>query len=138
MYLSRFGFFRNKTTLEQQQLINYLNLLAANLRNNTLKKLDLACLLQQYFLLKQFLISTKAVNKQKRLALKLKFCMNKRRAKKRLSLKKKQPVVPIEMNKTIKSSPFPSLIDEFPISPQARLNNKSQKSAKNRAKILPH
>ncbi|ARG98023.1 hypothetical protein [Legionella micdadei] len=88
MYLSKLGFFKNKIALEKQQLLNYLNLLTANLKSNNLKKIQLAYLQQGLFLLTA---SAKRV-KQKRISTKLNYTIRKRKLKKRLTQRVKQMV----------------------------------------------
>ncbi|WP_347252527.1 hypothetical protein [Legionella sp.] len=83
MYLSKIGFFKKKIALEEQQLLNYLNLLTTNLKSNNLKKIQLAYLQQGLSLLTA---SAKAV-KQRRFSIKLKYTLRKRKAKKRFLLK---------------------------------------------------
>ncbi|PJE16899.1 hypothetical protein, partial [Legionella sp.] len=85
MYLGKLGFFKEKTTIEKQQLIKYLNLLKSNLKNNTLR-FQICILKEELSLLNLFNASQQKAKKQ-RLSAKLKFTMRKRRAKKRFILK---------------------------------------------------
>ncbi len=100
MYLSKLGFFRKKITNKNQQVTNYLNLLTSNLKNDNLKRSQLAYLQQEINCLKLFLTSRNAVIiKQKRLSNKLKSIMQKRRAKKRFILRNNHKMEAIGINK---------------------------------------
>lgn len=81
MYLSKLGFFREKKEIiAKQNLAENLNRLAANLKNNLLRRMLCAYLQQElYALTRQVLVKQK-----------FKFTLRRRRVKKRLLLQNKQ------------------------------------------------
>lgn len=130
MYLSKLGFFRDKTTIEQQQLIKYLNLLTNNLKTNSLR--FKICYLQQELHLLNVLNASRQKAKKQRFSAKLKFTMNKRRARKRFILKSNR-VESIELKQQkLKITP------QFPAFPELIVNKQSSNKLKGYARIKLH
>ncbi|KTC85835.1 hypothetical protein [Legionella drozanskii] len=130
MYLGKLGFFKEKTTIEKQQLIKYLNLLKSNLKNNTLR-FQICILKEELSLLNLFNASRQKAKKQ-RLSAKLKFTMRKRRAKKRFILKNNR-VKSIELRQEILK-----ITPQFPAFPELVINKNNTKKFKGYARIKLH
>ena len=93
MYLGKLGFFKEKQAIEKQNLKNHLEQVATNLKNSNLKRVLLARLQQELYLLTLYAApKIKMAAKKKRLLCKLKYSMKKRRAKKRAILSHRHPV----------------------------------------------
>lgn len=130
MYLGKLGFFKEKTTIEKQQLIRYLNLVTSNLKNNTLR--FQICFLQEELSLLNLFNASRQKAKKQRFTAKLKFTMRKRRAKKRFILKNNR-VKSIELRQEkLKITP------QFPAFPELIINKKSIKKLKGYARIKLH
>ncbi|MBA3536306.1 MAG: hypothetical protein H0T84_06840 [Tatlockia sp.] len=94
MSVGKLGFFSKEKTLKCQNRETNLNLLAANLKNYTLRKMLCAYIQHQLFSLTTHHLSNGAKVKQKRLVTRLKFNIRKRRTIKRLSLQNKLKLAP--------------------------------------------
>lgn len=102
MSVCRFGFFSKEKTLKCQNMEAHLHLLAANLKNNTLRRMLCAYIQQELFLLTKHNLSIDAnVKQQKRLLKRLKFNIRKRRAKQRLNVQKKLKLAPLPGRKKL-------------------------------------
>ena len=96
MSVCKLGFFSKEKTVKCQNMETHLNLLAANLKNNTLRRMLCAYIQQELYSLTTRNLSNKAKTSQKRLLTRLKLKIRKRRAKKHLIVKN-----------TAKPAPFP-------------------------------
>ncbi|WP_156812397.1 hypothetical protein [Legionella tunisiensis] len=75
-------FFKAKQAIEKQNLKNHFDQVATNLKNSNLKRMLLARLQQELYLLTLYAApKIKMAAKKKRLLCKLKYSMKKRRAK---------------------------------------------------------
>ena len=93
MYLGKLGFFKEKQAIEKHNLKNHLEQVTSNLKNNNLKRVLLARLQQELYLLTLYAApKIKMAAKKKRLLCKLKYSMKKRRAKKRAILSHRHPI----------------------------------------------
>jgi hypothetical protein len=85
MYLSKLGFFKEKSAIKRQNLVEQLNLLTANLNNNLLRKMLCAYLQKKlYSLIIHKDLSQNQSKKRRRLIPRLKFTVSKGQGKKRL------------------------------------------------------
>jgi hypothetical protein len=100
MSVCKFGFFSKEKSLKCQNMEAHLNLLAANLKNNTLRRMLCAYIQQELFSLTTRNLSNEAKVKKKRLT-RVKFNVRKRRAKKRLIVQNKLKLAPFPGQKKL-------------------------------------
>ncbi|KTD32881.1 hypothetical protein Lnau_2529 [Legionella nautarum] len=130
MYLSKLGFFREKTSIEQQQLIKYLNFFTNNLKNNSLK-LQI-CYWQQELSLLNLLNISRQKAKRQQFSGKLKSIVRKRRAKKYFLLKKTRVQSLHLKQQKLKITP------QFPAFPELMINKSPSNKLKGNASIKLH
>lgn len=94
MSVCNLGFFSKEKILKKQNLETNLNFLAVNLKNNILRSMAYASILQGLKTLTNHNLSQEAIKRQKRSLARMKLKLRKRRATKRLELHNRSNLAP--------------------------------------------